>query len=161
MFCTSTNGKMPIPPVFDDGSECWWSYVKLPLFVPYFQLVCGSRCEPTGSLQTFFFPSIDQVLSILGDPNVDVTAVQLVSPGHMNGTGNWQIDELSTVYRGFESQSEEFKKYAFLYVVADGSRYLESCVASTESELSSLEMICDVSTTESKKVVCRESDKSS
>jgi len=157
MFCTTADGEMPIPPVFDDGSECWWSYVKLPLFVPYFHLVCGSLREPKGSLQTFFIPTIDQVLTILRDPSIDVPSVQLVSPGHMNGTGSWRIDELSTVYRGIESQSADFTQYAFLYVVADGSRYLESCVASNECELSSLEIICDVSATKSLQVAGHES----
>lgn len=159
MFCTHADGEMPIPPIFDDGSECWWSYVKLPLFVPYFQLVCGSRCESRGSLQTFFIQTIDKVLSILRDPVIDVISVQLVSPGHMNRSGNWQIDELRTIYRGVESQSADFKQYAFLYVVANGSRYLDSCVANTESDLSGLEVICEIpAATDPLKAAVSESD---
>lgn len=149
---------MPIPPIFDDGSECWWSYVKLPLFEPYFQIVCGSLGESRGSLQTLFIQTIDQVLSILRDPVIDVTSVQLVSPGYMNGSGSWQIDELCAVYRGIESQSEDFTQYAFLYVVANGSRYLESCVANTESGLSGLEVICEISAIDSLKAAVSEWD---
>ena len=148
MFCTHVDARMPIPPIFDDGSERWWTYVKLPLFVPYFQLVCGSRCEQINTLQTLFVPSIDQVLEIHSDPDVDVIYVQLVSPGHLNGTGKWQIDVLNAVYRGIESLSEGSAQYAFLYEVADGSRYLDACAANAECELSGLEVICVFSTTE-------------
>lgn len=146
MFCTHPDGEMPIPAVFNDRSENWWSYVKLPLFVPYFQLVCGTlAAESDGSAQTFFFPTIDQVLMVLSDPGTNVSSVQIVSPGYMNGTGIWQIDVLKAVYRGVESRSEDLKQYAHVYVVADGLRYLQSSIAVAECDLTNVELICDLS----------------
>lgn len=148
MFCTHPDGEMTIPEIFDEGEEYWWSYIKLPLFVPYFQVVCGSSLEPsTGCAQTFFFPTIDQVMMILADVTVDVNSVQLVSPGYMNGSGDWQIDKLQSVLRGVEVQSGEETQYAYIYVVASGSRYLQSGIAANESELANLEVVCDLSFT--------------
>lgn len=145
MFCTHVNARVPIPPLFDDGSECWWSYVKLPLFVPYFQLVCGTSSESICALQTLFVPSVDQVLEIHRDPDIDVTSVQLVSPGHLNGTGSWQIDALDSVYQKVESGPEGFVRTAFLYELADGSHYLDSRSADVEHDLSEFEVICSFS----------------
>lgn len=145
MFCTHIDARIPIPPLFDDESERWWSYVKLPLFVPYFQLVCCTSCESTSTLQTLFVHSVDQVLEIYRNPDIDVTSVQLVSPGHLNGTGSWQIDALGAVYQKVESGPEGFIRNAILYEVADGSRYLDSCSADVEYDLSEFEVICNFS----------------
>lgn len=146
MFCTYPDGRIPIPPIFDDKEEHWWSYVKLPLFVPYFQLVCGSTLDKSdGCVQTLFLHAIDQVIGVYDDVEIDVDTVQVVSPGYMNGTGAWKIDSLESVYRGVESRSNDFIQYAHVYVVAGGVRYLHSSVASDETDLTDVELLCDLS----------------
>jgi len=142
MFCTHLEAELSIPEIIDDGSESWWSYVKLPLFLPYFQLVCGpSDPDSDRCFQTIFFTNFEQVLVTLDDASIEVSSVQLVSPGYMNSTGHWQIDLLEAVYRGVEVQSEDFRQYAYIYVVSGGTRYLQSCIAAGECDLSDIELV--------------------
>lgn len=146
MFCTSPDGAIRIPPIFDNNDEHWWSYIRLPLFSPYFQVVCsGSSRATSESFQTFFLQTVDQLIKVVSDDAVNVTEVQLVTPGHMNAKGLWQIDVLERVFRGLEVNQKDHKQYAFVYAIAGGQRYLESCVAKVESELTELELVLDLS----------------
>lgn len=144
MFCTSPDGKLTIPPIFDDKTECWWSYVRLPLFVPYFQVVCAGVSSEDECTQTLFLQSVAQLDMVLNDSDVEVLSVQLVSPGYINGKGIWQIDVLENIYRGIEVENGGHTQYAFVYVVSGGRRFLESSIAKTENDLSNLELLLDL-----------------
>lgn len=143
MFCTSPDGEIPIPPVFESDDEYWWSYVKQPLFTPYFIVVCSD--ETSERSQTIFLQTVGQLAQVASDTAIELETVQLVSPGRMNGTGIWQMDVLEKVFQGLEVNEKDHKRYAFVYVIAGGGRYLESCIANVESDLTELEMILDLS----------------
>lgn len=143
MFCTSPDGEIRIPPVFESDEEYWWSYVRRPLFIPYFVVVCSEATSQ--SSQTFFLETVDQLAQVVGDTTIELKAVQLVSPGHMNGTGIWQIDVLESVFQGLEVNEENCKQYAFVYAVSGGKRYLQSCIANAENDLADLELVLDLS----------------
>lgn len=147
MFCTHADGEIKIPEIFDEKDEYWWSYIKLPLFTPYFLVVCSPADKSTdGCSSTFFFTTIDEVKMVYSDAMVDILSVNLVSPGYMNGSGTWQMDELRTVYRGLEMGEPDHRQFGFIYSVASGSRYLQCGVATSESELEDLQVIFDLST---------------
>ena len=134
MFRTNKDGQIAFPPAFDDRSEFWWAYVSIPLHVPYFQIVCSE--ENSFVTQTILLQSADQLLSFID--RYIVHAAQIVTPGYMNGKGTWQIDVLKTVLRGTEVLSDQGNQFAYVYVVADGRRLLESSIAQSESELCDL-----------------------
>lgn len=143
MFCTSPDGEINRLPLFESDDEYWWSYVRLPLFTPYFMIVCSE--SNSESSQTLFLQTIRQLAQVLSDTSIEMNTVQLVSPGHMNGTGAWQIDVLERVFQGLEVNEKDHKQYAYVYAVASGGRYLESCVANAETDLSDLELLLDLS----------------
>ncbi len=145
MFCTLADATIPIPPGFDGRSEACWSFVVLPLFVPYFQVVCRSGLDNTEErVQTICFSSFAQVMSAIADPDVKIYSVQLVNPGYMNGTGIWQIDILESVYRGVELHSRGHKQFAHVYVISNSARMLESSIAASEYDLTDVELVCDL-----------------
>ena len=62
----------------------------------------------------------------------------------MNGKGLWQIDVLERVFQGVEVDEGDHKQYAFVYLISGGARYVESCVAKAEKDLTDVKLILDL-----------------
>ena len=140
MFETHDSAELPIPHGLGDPGERAWSYVVNRLFVPWMHVVRRVTYEEDGEPyalhETLFLTRVEQLLQLQKDPKAKVVAIDLASPGQLNGTGRWKLDPLAEIWEGIEPGTDGQK--AYVYVLENGARYLDSALASSESELRNL-----------------------
>jgi hypothetical protein len=88
-------------------------------------------------MHTFLIDSIDQILSIVNDENWYVHTLSIFLPyGHLNITED-TICSVAEIFVGKESSGQD----AYLYILKNGKKHLESIIGSTEDEVSRLKCI--------------------
>ncbi len=140
MFETHDSAELPIPPGLGDPGIRMWSYVVCRLFVPWIHVVRRVNHEEDGEPyalhETLFLTHVEQLLQLQGDPEVKIVTIDLVSPGHLNGSDRWKLEPLAEIWEGIEPGTDV--QMAHVYVLKNGARYLDSGLASSESELRNL-----------------------
>ena len=86
-----------------------WSWIELGLSIPYFlasQLAVTSEGEV---VRDFLIARLDQLLSLAAQdtPERQLLGVGLLSPGYMNGTEQYQLGAVKTIWR---SRSNKLKQ---------------------------------------------------
>ena len=149
MFSTPKASRIPIPEVFDGvaGGESTWSVVRLGLQIPYFHVrYIGPEVGGDLSEGLLLLTSIEQLQGLLAEPTIDVVETQIVSPGFLNRSGRWKMEPLKAIYRGFESNGEH-QQPVLVYLLRDGSRYLDAFIAQDEAEISDLHKLFEIEET--------------
>ena len=73
-----------------------------------------------------------------------IDEVKIVTPGHINQTGSWQMDDLVRIEAGYELHDGRKDRYALVYITGDDQRMLHSMNATTEDELGALHTIFEM-----------------
>lgn len=137
MFETHDETELPIPPGLGDPGERMWPYIVRRLFVPWLHVVRRVAFEENGvpcALQEMLFLTrVGQLQQLQETSDIEIVAVDLVSPGHLNGTHHWKFEPLAEIWEGIEPGTEDRK--AYVYVLENGVRYPDLALASSESEL--------------------------
>jgi len=143
MFETNDSAEIQIPPVFGDTGDRLWTFVRWKLHTPWFHVVYQTLTPDAATGLTFsdmmFLTWVKQLLLLREDPAVHIEEVDLVSPGHMNGSNRWKLEPLAEIWEGIDPGSENMP--AHVYVLENGARYMESGLATPESELRNLRRI--------------------
>lgn len=137
MFETHDQAEIPIRPEFRDSGERLWAYVRTRLHVPWLHVVYAQTHVEDGesyTLREMAFLSEARQLELLQlTPGVRLIAVDLMTPGHMNGSGRWQLEPLSEIWQGTVPKMEGH--VAHVYVLKDGRRYVDAAFDTSEDEL--------------------------
>lgn len=140
MFETHDEAEVPIPPVFGDPGLRMWSYVKCRLHVPWFHVVCRFTYEDKADEEAhalremMFLTQVEQLLQLQeGGPRIQIEEIDLMTPGHMNGTDRWKLEPLAEVWEGIEPETDGQR--TLVYVLDNGTRYVDSALDTPESEL--------------------------
>lgn len=137
MFETHDHAEIPLRPEFRDAGERLWAYVRTRLHVPWLHVVYGQTHVEDGETytlrETVFLSEPEQMESLQQTPDLRIIAVDLMTPGHMNGSGRWQLEPLSEIWQGTVPNMEGH--VAHVYVLKDRRRYVEQAFDATEDEL--------------------------
>lgn len=137
MFETHDHAEIPLHLEFRDAGERLWAYVRTRLHVPWLHVVYGLTHEEDGESytlrETLFLSEAEQLEQLRQQPRLSLVSVDLMSPGHLNGTGRWQLEPLAEIWEGTVPQTESQR--AYVYVLADGRRYADAALDTPEGEL--------------------------
>jgi hypothetical protein len=93
MFLTFDHAEVPMGALVQGGHS--WRYVEYPTRYPWFHVALTELDGTERRVTTFHVYSAADLIE----------RVLLVSPGHLNGTGSWQMDELLEIAEvGLENQ---------------------------------------------------------
>lgn len=97
MFLTFDHAEVPMGALLKGGHS--WRYVEYPTIYPWFHVTLTEVDETQRRPTTFhIYQAADLIeLATSAAPQLQIEQVLLVSPGHLNGTGAWQMDELSEI----------------------------------------------------------------
>jgi len=134
---------MSIPDIFKtDQTELVWKSVRMNLLSPYFHVLICPRSQEEGLCGfTTLLSDIQHLQLASCQAEVVIEEVQLVSPGHMNGSGRWRMDRLDSIHIGSETSDGAHWQLAYVYVLSNGERYLDSALAESENELRDIEKV--------------------
>jgi hypothetical protein len=142
MFFTRDDDEIPVPVGIVEPGEHYWNDVQLRLFITYY-LVTFVVDDPDegGGMSTLLCLYFDHVLAIADA--FEVKQIALITPGHENGTGGWQMESLREVWRASEPSLDKTDT-AVLWVTETGERHVESHLDTPESQLVNLRNVYDV-----------------
>lgn len=124
-----------------DSEKQYWFCAELMLQKPWF-LICSSRednekdasrFELTHALFAFCSDLIAEIVSLRARRGKKLRAVYVVTPSHINGTVDWQMDRLAAVWTAEEPTLPGQKVEVF--ETAKGARYGFSLVGTPLSKL--------------------------
>lgn len=138
MFITDKEAEHPVMSALIGKGQQVWGYVSLNIAIPWFNLVFELTDEDGHQFhQTVHLTTLNQLLDIkeIGQ----IIQLDLVSPGHMNKQGRWQMDPLKEIIEGVEPDTEGQK--AYVYVLENGERYVRSNMSMLETDLIDVKVI--------------------
>lgn len=146
MFETHEAARVDVPAGLADEGEYVWEFIYSRLHMHWFHVVAENTHEVDGyrELRIFYFIRVEDLLAITESPDWEVTEADLMSPGHMNGTGRWAMDPLVKILKGRESRMEH-EQYGYVFVLENGERYAWS-FSNCEEDLTDLKSIYEADT---------------
>jgi hypothetical protein len=137
MFETHDQAEIPFHPEFRDTGERLWAYVRTRLHVPWLHVVYGITHEEDGEPVTLremvFLSEVSQLEQLRQTPRLSLLAVDLMSPGHLNDTGCWQLEPLCEIWEGAVPETDN--QLGYVYVLKDGRRYVDAAFDTPEDRL--------------------------
>jgi hypothetical protein len=113
MFITRDVYKSPVAAFFLGSGDAGWSVTELALQQTWFLVQLeefdtedDSEFSCNRTLLLFDFPSVEQFILSGQDSNVRLKSVHIVTPGHINGSDSWQMNQLRAVWQGKEPVDE-------------------------------------------------------
>lgn len=104
-----------------------WLCVDLELNAPYFFIEYAQTekyARLTGRKIVSNFSDLEKVCKLIhGDAKFELTQISLLSPGWLNKSTGWQLDELSDVQFGNFGQKEPWVQ---IYTLKDGRNLIET-----------------------------------
>lgn len=84
-----------------------WHFVQQQLISPWFHITIAKCVDGAEFHELVFVDSLQALASILdlSEIGVQVKSLRLVSPGWLNGTGDWRMDTLQRVARSRDGTS--------------------------------------------------------
>ncbi|MVW84789.1 hypothetical protein EI969_02290 [Pseudomonas sp. PB101] len=118
MFITNRQAEVKGAEVLLEPGHQGWHLVQQHLMSPWFHTTIA-RCEDSLEIHDVVFVDSMQALTALlelTEVGVQVKSVQLVSPGWLNGSGDWRMERLLEVARSQDGAS-------LRYTLIDGRYY--------------------------------------
>ncbi|WP_212631995.1 hypothetical protein [Pseudomonas sp. KB-10] len=120
MFLTLDHAEIPVGALLKGVHT--WRYVEYLASFPYFHVtaldVDDDRTRPTTLLVYTVHDLLD--LAAAESQGWEIQSVQLVSPGRMNGTGEWQMEKLREI-KGIELA----RGTSYAYLLYSGATYFD------------------------------------
>lgn len=105
-----------------------WRYVEQALHCPWFYISCLESSRELSMRRMLLTAEISLVEGLLTDEGSTlhmIDGIQLVSPGWLNGSSGWRMEELIGLS---EAQDPTDQHVAYVYKLAGGHTYREGCV---------------------------------
>jgi hypothetical protein len=145
MFITNTAFKHPMSSLFlTDPGEKYWMAVELALHKPWFVVaVCENESTDKGDelcrMKTVLVDNVSDVQNLAeqdADAAPQLESAQIVTPGHINGTGAWKMELLSAVWVADEPAAPG--RIVEICETATGAKYVTSSCTTPLCELENL-----------------------
>lgn len=140
MFITHDFDRSPVHSLLGNTGDTYWHAAELALNQIWFLLslnqVDKTESEPCGFRRTLLLSDENQVKQLvqLNDPDVaTVTAVCIITPGHVNGTKQWVMESLARVWSAREPDSEH--PSTSIFETKSGHRYSNSFIGTPVDQL--------------------------
>ena len=130
MFCTKDTDKSPLSVLATTPGETYWLAAQVVLNAPWF-MVEARQAHPTGDKDavmhgsTAMFSRIEEVERMIAAHalgQLEIDAILVVTPGHLNGTRSWKMEPLQAVWIA-EEPSVPGVPVAEIYETAEGVKY--------------------------------------
>lgn len=131
MFITSDTFRSPMSAFFCEKGHTGWVAAELALqqnwFLAYFEQaeIDGngeSSCERTMLFTDF--QAVEQLIGTGPENGISLKSVHILTPGHVNGTATWKMEQIGAVWLGRESNSKYLPMDIFETI--SGERYSAS-----------------------------------
>ncbi|WP_079203519.1 hypothetical protein [Pseudomonas sp. CC6-YY-74] len=125
MFETFPDTEIQLSP-FLRSNTVSWEYVVQPIFVPWFYVSwVVTPCGEDPQMEMRLLPNIYALKHHIEiqDEETFILDTQLVSPGHLNGSGMYQMQPLAKVIAYTETIMGAGAHKEFAYELKDGARY--------------------------------------
>ncbi|PQA75954.1 hypothetical protein [Rhodoferax sp. TS-BS-61-7] len=139
MFFTRTAFRSPISNLFCEPGETVWSAAELTLqqtwFLAYFEHfeVPGDTEFACGRTMLFAeFSGVEELIGLGPESGIHLKSVHILTPGHVNGTDTWKMDQIGVVWSGREPDAEYMPMDVF--ETTSGERYPASFVGNNAVE---------------------------
>lgn len=140
MFITNTAFRSPISGLFGNDSETYWHAAELALQHSWF-LVTFIQAESDDEDayevgRTMLVSSMSEVEQLAYQNSgglLRLDSVQVITPGHVNGTEQWKMDPLRAVWAAEEPSVEG--QIAQIYETSAGLKYVCSMLGTPIDEL--------------------------
>ena len=135
MFETNDMAKMQNPPpgLIGRAGGHFWSHVTLKLEAPWFHIAFNVQASDGSKRQNVIFVTdIRDLVNINNDKLFEIEQVYLVSPERINKNGKWMMEPVSKILAGLEP---EYDLSAYIYVLENGNRYMDSDLGTKEQQL--------------------------
>lgn len=141
MFETNDRNEIVIPfGLLEPGLHAW-SCINLRLHVPWFHVVYRvTYIDGTELCFTTYILEREQLIELRQTKGIDLVETSLVSPGHLNGKQRWCMDPLAEIWKAIEPGISHGQE-ADIYVLSDGSRYVDSAFDTTEDNLLNAQLV--------------------
>jgi len=118
MFYTSSEAFVPIPKLFGSDASKAWRWVEFGLYMPYFLLTLRISDGDSEIEQHLMFCQIEDLMEYAKQvsSNAVIREIDLLSPGYMNGTDNYQLGKLKEVWKAKQQSLN------FVFVMTDGQK---------------------------------------
>lgn len=141
MFITRDAYQSPVAALFLGNGEAGWSATELALQQTWF-LVHLEESDPVNdpdfycnrTVLLFDFQSVEQFILLGQDSNVRLKSVHIVTPGHVNGSDSWKMDQLRAVWQGREPV-DEYEIPMDIFETVCGKKYPASFSVLSNDEL--------------------------
>lgn len=126
MFLTLDHAELPVGALLKGGRT--WRYVEYLASFPYFHVSALDLSEGGARPTALLIHTVEDLLDLADAEHQGwkIQQVQLVSPGPMNGTGDWRMEELMAI-EGVELA----RGNSYAYLLSSGVTYFEHEVAKT------------------------------
>ncbi|MDT4860545.1 hypothetical protein FQZ97_951150 [compost metagenome] len=120
MFLTFEHAEVPVGALLRGGHT--WRYVEYLASFPYFHVSAVDLDEEGARPTTLLIYTVSDLVDLAAAEanGWKIQQVQLVSPGRMNGTGEWRMEELRTV-----ESIELSRGTSYAYVLKSGATYFD------------------------------------
>ncbi|OIQ74574.1 hypothetical protein GALL_437710 [mine drainage metagenome] len=122
MFETYDSAEIPIPKGLSLPGARLWSYATQQLHIPWFYVQYRVTTAEYSLSSMFLFGRHEQLLELMGNPDIEVTQVYIVTPEHLNKSGHWQMDILKEISIGFR-YTEHYEDAINIFTLDDGRKY--------------------------------------
>ena len=99
-----------------------WPYIKMTLNVHWFHVTYFHSEQGLQFTEVIFFTNLNQLIEFKENKFVEITAVELVSPEHMNKSGRWKMNQLKEIWCGEVPNAPD--NSAHIFVLNDKTQYV-------------------------------------
>lgn len=140
MFITNNAFKSPVSDLLADSSDTYWQATELALHHPWF-LVAFRQLETCDDDyfefgRTMLLSNVSEVEQLIQQDSggrLLFDSIQVITPGHVNGTDQWKMEPLHAVW---SAQDPSFKGQTMdVYETVAGVKYANSKLGTSIDEL--------------------------
>lgn len=126
MFETRDSSKMDVPiELLSEGQHIWKS-VSVRLHVPCFYVMYQKESKNyIVSTHMDIVSSEEQITDMASAENIKIIDVYLVSPGSLNGSNRWKMEQLREIWTA-KTKALDTDKMGMIYVLRNNREYIYS-----------------------------------
>lgn len=125
MFETCDHAEIPIPKELSLNGERLWHYVQLHIHFPWLYVEYAIDYEDYKSKSILFLTTNDQLQELVDRSDIEITQVHVVTPGYVNKTNVWQMDQLKKVMTASITKGR-FREPVTIYLLCNGKELIYS-----------------------------------
>ncbi|MFM9913095.1 MAG: hypothetical protein ACKVN9_06155 [Methylophilaceae bacterium] len=123
MFETYDHAEVPVLKQLSLNGERLWQYVQLHIHIPWLYVEYAVSYEDGKFKSILFLTDNDQLQSLVDRSDVEITQAHVVTPGYVNQTNVWKMDQLKKVMTANIKCGGELEPVT-IYELLDGQKII-------------------------------------